>query len=127
MGRAVRILLVEDNEVYRSSLELLLGMHAGLEVVGSVADGRAAVDACAGLQPDVVLMDFRLPGMHGADATGALREACPSAAVVCLTAEATAADEDALVDAGVVALVRKGESTENLVSAIRAAAGEVEL
>ena len=63
---AVRVLLVEDNEVYRSTLELLLDGRDGLEIVGSVGDGRDAADAAEQLSPDVVLMDFRLPGLDGA-------------------------------------------------------------
>ncbi|HEY6075399.1 MAG TPA: response regulator, partial [Gaiella sp.] len=65
----VRVLLVEDNDVYRSSLELLLGLQQGLEVVGAVGTGSEAADAATRLRADVVLMDFRLPGLDGASAT----------------------------------------------------------
>jgi DNA-binding NarL/FixJ family response regulator len=119
----VRILLVEDNEVYRSSLELLLGLQEGMRVVGSVAEGGIAAQACVETQADVVLMDFRLPGMDGAAATAAVRSACPAAAVVCLTAEATEADREAVLAAGAVGLVEKGRPIEELVTAIRRAAG----
>jgi DNA-binding NarL/FixJ family response regulator len=119
----VRILLVEDNDVYRSSLELLLGLQDGLQVVGSVAEGTAAAGTCAATRADVVLMDFRLPGLDGAAATAAVRSACPSAAVVCLTAEATEADREAVLAAGAVALVEKGQPIGELVTAIREAAG----
>ena len=61
-----RVLLVEDNEVYRSSLELLLGLQAGLEVVGAVGSGDEAAEAALRLRADVVLMDYRLPGIDGA-------------------------------------------------------------
>lgn len=118
----IRILLVEDNDVYRSSLELLLGLQDGLTVVGGVSDGAAAASACAELQADVVLMDFRLPGLDGAAATEAVRRSCPRAAVVCLTAEATEADDEAVRAAGAVGLVRKGEPIEELVALIREAA-----
>jgi DNA-binding NarL/FixJ family response regulator len=122
-GGAVRVLLVEDNEVYRSSLELLLGMQDGIEVVGSVAEGNAAAPACIQTHANVVLMDFRLPGMDGAAATAAVRSACPGASVVCLTAEATEADREAVLAAGAVSLVEKGRPIEELVTAIRRAAG----
>ena len=72
---AIRVLLVEDNEVYRSTLELLLDGRDGIEIVGSVADGRDAAAAAERLDPDVVLMDFRLPGLDGAQATAAVRAA----------------------------------------------------
>lgn len=123
MERPVRILLVEDNEVYRSSLELLLGLQAGLAVVGAVGDGAAALAACRDLAPDVVLMDYRLPGMDGAQATEALRAACPGAAVVCLTAEATPEQGEAVRSAGAVALVGKSEPVVRLADVVRAAAG----
>jgi two-component system, NarL family, response regulator DesR len=119
----VRVLVVEDNEVYRSSLELLLGLQEGIEVVGSVADGTAAAAACVQTRASVVLMDFRLPGIDGAAATAAVRSACPDASVVCLTAEATDADREAVLAAGAVALVEKGRPIEELVTAIRKAAG----
>jgi DNA-binding NarL/FixJ family response regulator len=123
MAEPIRILLVEDNDVYRSSLELLLGLQEGMRVVGSVSEGGAAAAACVETQADVVLMDFRLPGMDGAAATVAVRSACPAVAVVCLTAEATDADRAAVLAAGAVGLVEKGRPIEELVAAIRQAAG----
>jgi DNA-binding NarL/FixJ family response regulator len=122
----VRVLLVEDNEVYRSTLELLLAGREGLEVVGAVADGRDAAAAATELDPAVVLMDFRLPGLDGAGATAAVLAAAPNAAVVCLTAEATEADRVAVRAAGAVALVEKGRSIEDLVAAIHVATGPEE-
>jgi DNA-binding NarL/FixJ family response regulator len=120
----VRILLVEDNEVYRSSLELLLGMQPGLEVVGSVGDGSAAAGVVADVGADVVLMDFRLPGSDGAAATALVRDARPAAAVVCLTAEATEAERQSVRAAGAVGFVDKGETLEVLVAEILRAARE---
>ena len=63
----VRVLLVEDNEVYRSSLELLLGLQSGLAVVGAVGTGTEAAEAAERLRADVVLMDYRLPGLDGVE------------------------------------------------------------
>ena len=118
---AVRVLLVEDNDVYRSSLELLLGLQAGIEVVGAVGSGTDAPPAARALEPDVVVIDYRLPGLDGAAATRALLHAS-RAAVVCLTAEATAEEREAILAAGAVALVEKGGSIEAVADAIRAAA-----
>ena len=112
----IRILLVEDNDVYRASLELLLGLEADLEVVGEVSDGAAAAVACAGTHADVVLMDFRLPGLDGAAATAAVLDACPEAAVVCLTAEATEVEDEAVRDCRGVGAVRKGGPVADLVA-----------
>ena len=103
----LRILLVEDNEVYRSSLEAVLELQDGLEVVGGIGEGGAAAESCRALAADVVLMDVRLPGLDGVAATAAVRAACPGAAVVCLTAEATASERDAALAAGAAELVRE--------------------
>ena len=119
---AVRLLLVEDNDVYRSSLELLLALQDDLEVVGAVRTGNAASAAAAELRPDVVVMDYRLPGLDGAEATRAVI-ASSGAAVVCLTAEATTEERAKIVTAGAVALVEKGGPIEALASVIRVAAG----
>jgi DNA-binding NarL/FixJ family response regulator len=114
------VLLVEDNEVFREALELMLGVVDDVEVVGSVGDGRAAVHACAKLRPDVVLMDYRLPELDGVEATAAIRE-CSDAGVVALTATADEAELDALYYAGAVACLTKDSSLEEIVGAIRSA------
>jgi DNA-binding NarL/FixJ family response regulator len=119
---SVRILLVEDNEVFRDALELLLGMRADVEVVASVGDGAAAVAAAVEHRPDVVLMDYRMPGMDGIQATMQVVEALPDVAVVALTASADAAERDALVDAGAVACLTKDQELEEIVAAILHAA-----
>jgi two-component system, NarL family, response regulator DesR len=118
---ATRLLLVEDNEVYRSSLELLLGLQPDLEVVGAVGTGDEAAGAAARLRADVVLMDYRLPGIDGAAATRAVI-ASSGAAVVCLTAEATPDERDEVLRAGAVGLVEKGGPIETLAGVIRQAA-----
>jgi DNA-binding NarL/FixJ family response regulator len=115
---AIRVLLVEDNDVYRSSLELLLALQPGLDVVGAVGSGDEAAGAARELAPDVVVMDYRLPGLDGADATRAVIDAS-EAAVVCLTAEATAEEREEMLRAGAVALVEKGNPIEGLAAAIR--------
>ena len=118
----IRILLVEDNDVFRAALELLLGMQEGFEVCGAVADGRSAAPACKELQPDVIVMDYRLPGIDGVEATVAVRAECPDAAVVCLTASADPLEMTALREAGAVACLRKDQALDEIVDAIRHAA-----
>ena len=121
MARPVRILLVEDNQVFRDALELLLGMRADVEVVAAVADGTDALPAAARHRPDVVLMDYRLPGMDGVQATAALREAHPEVAVVVLTASANSREIDALYAAGASACLTKDQELETIVDAIKGA------
>ncbi len=122
MAKPVRIVLVEDNEVFRDALELLLGMRDDLEVVAAVGDGSLAVDACKEHEPDVVLMDYRLPGLDGVQATAAVRAECPRVAVVCLTASANAREIEALYQTGAVACLTKDQELDEIVDAIKAAA-----
>lgn len=126
MGLPIRILLVEDNKVFREALELLLGLQADFEVVASIGDGSEAVAAALAQRPDVVLMDYRLPGLDGVQATAAVREACPEVAVVCLTASANAREIEALYEAGAAACLTKDQELDEIVGAIRRAAGREE-
>jgi DNA-binding NarL/FixJ family response regulator len=118
----VRILLVEDNEVFRDALELLLGMRADVEIVGSIGDGAAAVAAAVEHRPDVVLMDYRLPGLDGIQATAQVVSAVPGVAVVALTASANDAEREALLEAGAVACLAKDQELDEIVAAILQAA-----
>jgi DNA-binding NarL/FixJ family response regulator len=117
----IRVVLVEDNEVFREALELLLTLRQ-MQVLATVADGAEAAAVVAELRPDVVVMDYRLPGLDGVQATRAVREAYPDAAVVCLTASANLRERDALLEAGVVECLRKDDGLDAIVTAIRAAA-----
>ena len=121
-GAAIRVLLVEDNDVFREALELMLGVFPDIRVVGSVADGEAAVGACEESCPNVVLMDYRLPGVDGVEATAAIRSACSDTAVVVLTAAAESREVDALHEAGAVGLLTKDSAVTEIVRAIRDAA-----
>ena len=126
MTQPIRILLVEDNEVFRETLELLLGMRSDVVVVASIGDGSEAVAACQEHLPDVVLMDYRLPGLDGVRATAAVREACPETAVVCLTASIAVSEGDALIEAGAVRCISKNQELDVIVAAIHEAAGRHE-
>lgn len=123
MSEPVRVALVEDNEVFREALELLLGLRADIDVVASAEDGTKVVEMCREFSPDVVVMDYRLPALDGVQATRALREACPEVAVVCLTASANMREIDALYAAGAVACLTKDEPLDEIVAAIEKAAG----
>ena len=125
MGRPIRILLVEDNRVFREALELLLGLRSDIEVVASVADGGGAVAATLEYEPDVVLMDYRLPGLDGVQATAAIRAAAPGVAIVCLTASANEREIEALYDAGAVACLTKDQELDEIVEAIKRASAHV--
>ncbi len=116
-----RVVIVEDNRLFRETLELLLALREELEVVGSVEGGAEAVELCAMLAPDVVLMDYRMPGLDGAQATSAVLEASPSSRVVCLTASVSAEERELVLHAGAVACLMKDEGLDRIVEAILAA------
>lgn len=125
MTRPLRVLLVEDSDVYRDALVFLLERSVELEVVGAVSDGSAAVRACGDLRPDVVVLDYRLPDAEGAEAAADIRATYPEAAIVFLSASAGEDEYDAAASSG-AALVRKDEGVDALISAVRTAAGRSE-
>ena len=121
----IRVLVVEDNPVFRETLELLLGLRSDIEVVASIGDGNAVASSCCEHRPDVVLMDYRLPGLDGISATAAVRKACPEAAVVCLTASADATEIAALCSAGAAVCLSKDQELDSIVAAIYGAVGRL--
>jgi DNA-binding NarL/FixJ family response regulator len=125
LAAPIRIVLVEDNDVFREALELLFGLRSDVEVIASVRDGADAVQACREHNPDVIVMDYRMPGLDGVQATRAVREACPDAAVVVLTASANMREMEALREAGAVACLSKSQELDQIVEAIFAAAGRL--
>jgi DNA-binding NarL/FixJ family response regulator len=118
----IRVLLVEDSAVYRESLVFLLRSKDDVEVVGAVPDGASAVRAGRELRPDVVVLDYRLPDVDGAEVVADLEADGSDAAIVFLSASAGRDEYDAASSAG-AALVRKDEGVDALVQAVRAAAG----
>jgi DNA-binding NarL/FixJ family response regulator len=118
----VRVLLVEDNDTFRETLELLFGLRDEVDVVAAVASGDKAPPLVAELKPDVVLMDYRMPGLNGAEATRAVLAAYPETRVVCLSASVTAAEVEEVKRAGAVACVTKDEDFDRLVATIQEAA-----
>ncbi|MFN2466642.1 MAG: response regulator transcription factor [Gaiellaceae bacterium] len=119
----IRVLLLEDNAVFREALELLFGLRSDVDVVGSIGDGGAAVEACRELAPDVLLLDYRLPGMDGLRVAEALKADCPDVALVCLTASASPQELEGLAAAGVAATLTKDQELDVIIAALHLAAG----
>ena len=116
--KRIRVLLVDDQGLFREALATLLGLHSQLEIVGEAADGEAGVALAQTLRPDVVLMDLRMPGMSGVEATRRLRSLVPEARVLVLT---TFEDDDevlAAIEAGAAGYMLKASPAEKLVEAI---------
>ncbi|GIF09969.1 response regulator transcription factor [Actinoplanes teichomyceticus] len=121
----IRVLLVDDQQLIRAGLRMLLDAEEGMEVVGEAGDGRAAVTLTAQLVPDVVVMDLRMPGVDGITATSRIMAERPSTRVLVLT---TFGDDDHLypaLQAGACGFLLKDAPPAELLNGIRqAAAGE---
>jgi DNA-binding NarL/FixJ family response regulator len=85
MTNPIRLMIVDDQKLMREGLRTLLELEGGFEIVAEAGDGQAALDSYAELQPDVVLMDIRMPGMDGVEATRRLHEKWSNARVIILT------------------------------------------
>jgi DNA-binding NarL/FixJ family response regulator len=114
----VRVVIVEDNRLFRETLELLFGLRAELDVVASVSGGVEAIEVCGLLAPDVAVVDYRMPGIDGAQATAKLLELSPRTHVICLTASVSPQERELVLAAGAAVCVTKDESLERIVEAI---------
>lgn len=121
-GRVTTILLVDDHQLVRAGLAVLLNSADDLEVVGQAADGPQALELAADLAPDVVLMDLSMPVMDGVEATRRLLAAQPETKVVVLT---SFSDQPRVADAlaaGAIGYLLKDCEPRDLMAAVRAAA-----
>jgi DNA-binding NarL/FixJ family response regulator len=119
MADPVRVLIVDDQRLMRDGLHTLLELEEDMQVAGEAGDGQAALDAYERLQPDVVLMDIRMPGMDGVEATRRLRGSWPGARVIILT---TFDDDESVFEglrAGALGYLLKDVSGQELAEAIR--------
>lgn len=122
MSDPIRILVADDHLIIRQGLHLILETEPGFELVGEAADGAEAVRMCAELQPSVVLMDLRMPGMDGLTAIERLRVEQPQISVIILT---TFNEDDLMLrgmQAGAKGYLLKDTDRETLFNSIRAAA-----
>jgi DNA-binding NarL/FixJ family response regulator len=121
-GAPVRVLIADDQALFREALSALLAVQPGIEVVGEAADGREAVAAAGRCDPDVVLMDLRMPVLDGVGATRQLRVDHPAVKVLALTTFDGDDEVFPALRAGAVGYLLKDVSTQRLVEAVLAAA-----
>jgi DNA-binding NarL/FixJ family response regulator len=119
MTNPIRILIVDDQALFREALHTLLSVQPDFEVVGEASNGEEALRLASYSKPDVVLMDLQMPVLDGVTATGRLRELLPDCRVIILT---TFDDDDYVFEglrAGAVGYLLKDVSSEKLFEAIR--------
>ena len=117
----IRVLLADDQLMFRDGLRTLLSIQPGIQVVGEAKDGLEAVVKSELLQPDVVLMDLRMPEMNGVEATRELRARQPSVRVIVLTTFDDDEDIFAAIRGGAIGYLLKDAPTNTLVEAIELA------
>jgi len=117
---AIRVLLVDDHLIIRTGLRYFLAGIDDIEIVGEASSGAEALKSVAELQPDVVLMDLKLPGMDGITATQQLRQLFPHIRVLVLTSFSGGDTVQQALEAGAVSYLMKDVQGRELVSAIRA-------
>jgi DNA-binding NarL/FixJ family response regulator len=114
--RRMRVLLADDQTKVRSALRLLLEQEPGLSVVGEAAEAEDLLAQVEVTQPDLVLLDWELPGLRTDDRLSALRALCPQLKVIALSGQPEA--RRAALSAGADAFVSKGEPPERLLAAL---------
>ena len=119
---AVRVLVVDDQALFREALVTLLGARPEVEVVGEAGDGQQALERAAALQPDVVLMDLHMPVLDGIATTRRLRVEQPGVRVLALTTFDDDEDVFAALRAGALGYLLKDVSSDRLVEAVLSAA-----
>lgn len=124
----IRVLIADDHPIVREGIVAIVASAPDLEVVGQAANGLEAIGQLTAVQPDIVLMDLRMPVMDGVEATARIHAEHPEVTVVVLTTYET--DEDILsaIEAGATGYLLKASPKEELIAGVRAAAhGQVAL
>jgi DNA-binding NarL/FixJ family response regulator len=119
MKQELTIIIADDHGIVRAGLRALLSAEAGLRVVGEAATGKEAIELVEKLTPDIIVMDIRMPGMNGVDATRQILSEFPLVKVIGLSADADDRLAAELLRAGALGFVRKDAAYEELVSAIQ--------
>ncbi|MCD4525356.1 response regulator transcription factor [Nocardioides sp. cx-173] len=118
----IRVLVVDDQELFRRGVTMLLGVEPGVEVVGEAGDGVEGTALAESAAPDVVLLDIRMPKRSGIEACVAIKEAVPSAKIIMLTVSDEEADLYEAVKSGASGYLLKDSSIDEVAQAIRVVA-----
>jgi DNA-binding NarL/FixJ family response regulator len=115
----IKTLIVDDSRLFRERLKAFLAAHPEVEVVGEAGDGQAALSKARDLKPDIVLMDVKMGGTNGLDATGNMKRELPDIHVIILSRYDLAAYREAAQALGASAYVSKKDLVDMLLPAIR--------
>lgn len=118
-SQSIRVMVVDDHQIVRKGVVALINSEPDLCVVAEAADGRQAVELFRQHRPDITLMDLRLPGMGGAEATRAIRQEFPTARIIVLTTFDGDEDIYRALQAGAQSYLLKGMSYDELLDAVR--------
>ncbi len=121
-GEPIRVAVVDDQELFRRGLTMLLGVEDDIEVVGEAGDGVAATDLVATASPEVILMDVRMPKRSGIEACVAIKEIAPTTRIIMLTVSDEEADLYDAVKNGASGYLLKDSSIDEVAQAIRVVA-----
>lgn len=128
LREGIRVLVVDDHQMFADSLVRLLGDEDDIAVLGTARTGAEALEALEPTQPDVVLLDFQLPDLDGAAAAREILAATPTARIVVLTGFSDRASIEAALDAGCVGFLTKDRAASEVAEAVRSAhAGDTPL
>jgi len=116
----MKLIIVDDDALIRESLSLTLALEDDINVVGVAEDGRVALVLCEKLQPDVVLMDIRMPNIDGIGATRLIKERFPTIKIMMLTTFADKANIQQALSAGADGYLLKTDETESIAGKLRA-------
>lgn len=127
-NKIYRVLIADDESVVRETLSVYVGTTEDMEIVGTAADGRSAVQMALNLHPDIVLMDIQMPRVNGVEATAEILRVLPSLKVVMITTFTTADAVLPALRAGALGYVLKSDPPERILSTVRRAlTGRAEL
>jgi two-component system NarL family response regulator len=121
-GEPIRVTVVDDQELFRRGLTMLLGVEDDIDVVGEAGDGVAATELAAATVPDVILMDVRMPKRSGIEACVAIKEVAPAARIIMLTVSDEEADLYDAVKNGASGYLLKDSSIDEVAQAVRVVA-----
>jgi DNA-binding NarL/FixJ family response regulator len=119
-GKSVRVLLVEDYELWQVFLSKTLEKLPGLELVGTISDGSLAVQKAEALQPDLILLDIALPSLNGIEAARRICKVCPNSKILFVTENRAVDVAEEALSAGAVGYVVKSDAESDLLPAVKA-------